>query len=174
VGPRCEERGRRSVVSSTWVANAPEARPGAWDAQPPALAHDGRPQPRNRRCGSVKCHPGRRGESKARSDWCRGSRKSAPTAFRGVQVARPLSPDRHLDPLLPQMTNGAGKVGGVDLQTQVTSPGEARMCHHCGPGGAQVLRADPREVQAIGRTASRGPGRPCRGAGSPRRRPRRG
>jgi hypothetical protein len=43
-------------------------------------------------------------------------------SFRGVQVAWPLSPDRHLDPLLPQVTNGAGKVGGIDLQTQVTSP----------------------------------------------------
>jgi len=87
-----------------------------------------------------------------------GVQKIGADSFRGVHVAQPPGPDRHLDPLC-----------GTDLQTQVTSPREARARRRPGAACRPARGSGDRE-----RPASRGPGRPCRGAGSPRRRPRRG
>ena len=70
-------------------------------------------------------------------------------AFRSVHVVGFLRPDRHLDPLAPQVVYGAREVGGVDLQSEVKASGEPGVGHRSPLGGAEVLGADPGEVQPI-------------------------
>jgi len=49
------------------------------------------------------------------------------------------------------VVDGAFEVGGVDLEAEVDTAGEARVHHHPRLGRAQVLRPDAREVQPVRR-----------------------